>query len=712
MMRLALRGVALGVAVAVGLGGAAQRVVYSATANSVLDSGPTAVAPVDVKTDVPVKAVTLYSSGVGYFQHSGTVDGNATAVLPFKVSQINDVLKSLLLEDKGGQVASVTYGSQDPLEKTLKSFQVDITANPSLAALLNQLRGAKVTISLADGPVEGTVLGVETRAMPAGENKTYDVPVLNLFNGTGVRSIVLSDALGIKLDDPSLQDELSRALGAVAAARDQDKRPVTVHFQGQGQRDVVIGYVTETPVWKASYRLVLGDKDDAKIQGWAIVENQTDNDWNNVELSLVSGRPISFVENLYQPIYVPRPMVQPDLYASLQPQTYAANDSLQLSPAEAEGDAAKAPGNGPRASGFGGGRGFVGQQAESLAERSANGGLAAATPINPITSVISAASAAKLGELFQYTIGSVSLPRQSSAMIPIVTDSIHAERVSIYNASVMPRNPLNGARLKNTTGKHLLGGPLTVLDGGSYAGDAQVDNLPPDQQRLVSFGIDLQMTVDQTNKGGSDEVLTGKIVKGVFEATYKSVSTTVYDAVNRSDHDETLVIEHPFNSGWTLVDTPDPGEKTDALYRFDRKIASGKSDHLEVKEQWIRDQIFAIMDNDVNAVIAFSQNGQLPKDVKDALVKAAQMKQGILDTQNRINQDRQKDQDIRTDQSRINETLRTIDRTTALYTRLLQKLNDQETQLEKLRGDAEEAQNQLNDQNHALSDYLNNLTVG
>jgi hypothetical protein len=684
-----------------GLGLANNHFAYSATA----DSSQSPPAPVEGKADVPVKAVTLYSSGVGYFQHAGAIDGNATAVLPFKVSQINDVLKSLLLQDKGGQVASVTYGSQDPLAKTLKSFQVDITDNPSLAALLNQLRGAKVTISLADGPAQGVVLGVETRSKPAGDNKTYDVPVINLFDGSSVRAIELTEARGIKLDDPVLQDELTRALGAVAAARDQDKRPVTVHFQGQGQREVLIGYVVETPVWKTSYRLVLGDKDDANIQGWAIVENQTDNDWNDVQLSLVSGRPISFVEDLYQPLYVPRPTVEPDLYASLQPRTYAEGNAMAPL-------AAAAPAG---VGGFGGGGGFP--QNEALMDKLANGRLSGfagiqAQSINPINSVIAAASAAKLGELFQYTVGSVSLARQSSAMIPIVTDSIHAQRVSIYNAAVMPRNPLNGARLKNTTGKHLLGGPLTVLEGGAYAGDAQIDNLPPDQQRLISYGIDLQMTVDQTTPGGTEEVLTGKIVKGVFQATYKSVSNTVYDSTNHSDHDKTLVVEHPIRQGWTLIDTPDPVEKTDTVYRFDRKLPAGKSDHLEVKEQWIRDQTYAIMDNDVNAVIGFSQNGQIPKDVKDALMKAAQMKQAIVDTQTRIADDKQKDADIRTDQTRINETLRTIDRTTQLYTRLLQKLNDQETQLEKLRADADAAQNQLNDQNRGLSDYLNNLTIG
>ena len=106
--------------------------------------------------------------------------------------------------------------------------------------------------------------------------------------------------------------------------RDQDKKPVTINFTGDGERHVRIGYVVETPVWKTSYRLILpaGAQDKPKIQGWAIVENQTDNDWNGVQLSLVSGRPISFIQDLYQPLYIPRPVVQPELYVSLTPQQY------------------------------------------------------------------------------------------------------------------------------------------------------------------------------------------------------------------------------------------------------------------------------------------------------------------------------------------------------------------------------------------------------
>ena len=430
------------------------------------------------QVDLPVTKVVLYSSGVGYFQHLGGINGDGSTELRFKTNQINDVLKSLVLEDlNGGSVSTITYPSQDPLAKTLKSFQVDITANPPMADLLNQLRGAKVTVTSQAEKSTGIILGVETKQKSVGDKgNPINVSVLNLLNGATIRAIELDSINSLVLEDQELQDELNKALVALAQSRDQDKKPVTINFRGQGDRQVRIGYVVETPIWKTSYRLILDDK-TAKLQGWAIVENQTDNDWKDVELTLVSGRPISFVMDLYQPLYIPRPIVMPELYASLRPQEYeegqaadkpllgfampgaapmqnqvAANAELRDVQLKRQLDLCAAGGVG------GGGALFNGS--------GSNG------PIDAMRSVQTIASAGKIGELFQYSIGNVTLARQKSAMLPIIGDEVEIEKLSIYNASVLPRNPLNGARLKNTTKKHLLQGPITVFAENSYAGDA------------------------------------------------------------------------------------------------------------------------------------------------------------------------------------------------------------------------------------------------
>src|SRR5690348_7473565 len=186
-----------------------------------------ATQPANKQADVPVKAVVLFSSGVGYFEHFGTVNGDGSTQLQFKTQQINDILKSLVLQDMdGGKVSTITYPSQDPIAKTLKSFQVDITNNPPLADLLNQLRGAKVTVKKSDGTsITATVLGVEKKQKPGDDKKpTIEVSSLNLITGATIESVEIADLKSIELADPALQEELTKALSALAQARDQDKK--------------------------------------------------------------------------------------------------------------------------------------------------------------------------------------------------------------------------------------------------------------------------------------------------------------------------------------------------------------------------------------------------------------------------------------------------------------------------------------------------------
>ncbi|MBI3328142.1 MAG: hypothetical protein HYZ81_15750, partial [Nitrospinae bacterium] len=519
------------------------------------------------QVDIPVRVVVLFSSGVGYFEHAGTVKGHGSTELRFKTNQINDILKSLVLEDlDGGRVSTIVYPSQDPLSKTLRSFQVDISANPSLGELLNQLRGAKVRVSAQAEQIGGIILGLEKKQKGVGDrDKVVEGWMLNLISGASIRSVPLDEIQKVELEDAQLQEELHKALLALSQARDQNKKPVMINFQGEGDRRVRVGYVVEMPIWKTSYRLIMPAhrEDKPKLQGWAIVENQTDNDWNNVQLTLVSGRPISFVQELYSPLYVPRPVVKPELYASLRPQTYEAGMELAESrPMERLTDEEKgARRMMPPAPTTAKERSMAGQmRLQEAAPGATPSPERAEAPLDPTASIISVASAGKVGELFQYTVGNVSLPRQRSAMIPIVTDDIDAERVSIYNQRVLAKHPLNGARLKNTTGKHLLQGPITVLDANTYAGDGRIDNLPPGQERLLSYAIDLQVQVDATKNRQESMLQTGKIVKGVLQLTRKHVFVQEYAADNKADTDKVVIIEHPFREGWKLVDSPKPIE--------------------------------------------------------------------------------------------------------------------------------------------------------
>jgi hypothetical protein len=312
-----------------------------------------------------------------------------------------------------------------------------------------------------------------------------------------------------------------------------------------------------------------------------------------------------------------------------------------------------------------------------------------AEPLNATQGVQSLATAEKLGEFFHYTVADVDLPRQRSAMIPIVTDAITAERVSIYNMGVLAKNPLLGAKLVNTTGKHLLAGPVTVLDQGGYTGDARIDNLPPGQERLLSFAVDLEMTVQAQGKGTTNTLLTGRLINGVLELKRRYVQTQEYVVANKAGAARSLIIEHPVTPGWKLVDTPAPAETTDTLYRFRDTVKAGGGSTLLVKEECTDAELVALVDADLGMLDYYIKANEIPAGVRDALGKAMALKRGVEELNRQVNERQQKVDEITREQQRIRENMRTVDQKSQYYQRLLGKLNDQETQLDQLRTEQE-----------------------
>lgn len=279
---------------------------------------------------LPIRQVVLFNSGVGYFQREGEVEGTTRVELTFPSSDINDLLKSLILQDLGGgRINSVNYDSHDPIDKILRSFALDLTNNPTFGQLLNQARGEKIDIlrlpPKEQQPVKltATIVGMEVQRKPAGKDQVVEVEYLNLSGPNGLQTVPLEEVMGVRFLNTVLENEFQRALKVLAGSHDMQKKVVSLGFNGVGKRPVKVGYVVERPIWKTSYRLRLEDNGKLFLQGWAIVENTSDDDWTDVRMVLVSGRPISYQMNLYEPLYIPRPMVEPEMFASLRPPVYS-----------------------------------------------------------------------------------------------------------------------------------------------------------------------------------------------------------------------------------------------------------------------------------------------------------------------------------------------------------------------------------------------------
>jgi len=279
---------------------------------------------------LPVRRVVLYKNGVGYFEHLGHVRGSQDVHVDFTSAQLNDVLKSLTVLDlSGGRITGVDYNSEAPLARRLATLRLSLGERPTTAEFLGALRGARLEVRSGNGPLlTGKLLSVERKTRTgAGPGWTVETDEISLITDSGeVRSVDLNASTSVRIAEKDLQAEVGRYLGLIASSRDQDVRRMTISTTGASERNLYVSYISEVPIWKTTYRIVLSSKADKKplLQGWAIVDNTVGEDWDGVELSLVAGAPHSFIQQLSEPFYGRRPVVALPESVQLSPQTHAA----------------------------------------------------------------------------------------------------------------------------------------------------------------------------------------------------------------------------------------------------------------------------------------------------------------------------------------------------------------------------------------------------
>jgi len=676
---------------------------------------------------LPLEKVVLFTSGVGYFQHGGKVNNDAQVEMSFKSEHINDLLKSMVLEDLGGgTVSTVSYASRDPLTKTLETFAVNLTGNPSMGQLLGRLRGEAIDVD-ALAPASGAIVGVEKRAVPVGADKTIEKEFVTILTKDGLRTLPLDSITRIKLVDPRLQSELEKALAVLALGHDNEKKSVTLNFSGKGTRDVRVGYVQQTPIWKTTYRLVLDDVvggNQAMLQGFAIVENTTDNDWKDVSMSLVSGRPISFVMDLYQPLYVPRPEVQQELYASLVPQVYGQDLAGANREFLAAADGSRKPADNPLVANQMRKRQLAANQLAAAPAGSFAKNESQDLPLDQLqgktrdaksmfeaaASVQSMAQGGALGELFRYEIAKpVTIQRQRSAMLPIVGEKVEAEKVAIYDERVMAKHPLAGLRLVNSTKLNLMQGPITVYDGGAYAGDARVEDMAPGSERLLSYAVDLDVEIAPRAVVKPEEIVSVRVEKGTLIASRKLAREKKFDVKNSGDKAVKVLVEYPLESGWKLVKPAKADEVTRDRQRFVVIAQPGKPAALDVAEEMLVDQRIVITNLDDNAILFYSNAKVTSPDVKKALAEIIRRKREIEQVVREKAASQQEIATVSQEQDRIRQNMQQLDRGSELYTRYVQKFAQQEDRVETLRKEVAQREKQEQEARRALDDFLSQL---
>jgi len=648
--------------------------------------------------ELPVTQVVLYKHGVGFFERAGTLRPGESARLDFDAVEMNDVLKSLTIEERGGgKISGLRYDSMDPLSHALEQFPFKIDGAQPLSVLLDQLKGARIELNFGSDAVSGLI--VNGREISAAENQPAREQLTLLLDTGELRNLDLGAATGIRFSEPRLQQQFRDYLAALVAARSKERRSVYIDSTTDKEREVTAGYMIPAPVWKSSYRLIIGESGKPVLEGWAIVDNATGEDWTNVRLSLVSGRPISFISQLYAPRYLSRPSAELPDDAAARPVLHAGGyedyDEKKVPPPPPPAPAAAPQGF---SGGFGGG-----------VYRAFKAGTAGALPAVPLrqrvteesadlvspSSIVAGASANAVGELFEYRIAQpVTIRKGESAMLPFLQQAIEARKLLIWSDH-SSEHPTNAAELTNSTGKVLDGGPVTVYDCGSYAGEALMETLKAGDKRLVSYAVDLGTRITSAFDSKEAVVREMHFSRGVLFTKSAIEETATYTVRNVDQKAKTLLIEHPLRAGYTLLNQR-PAEKTATNYRFELALGAGATRTFAVSEERINDQAYVIADTTPDFLMTLVRNRDLNEDGRKQLGRIADQKRLIAANNASIDEVHSQIRDLNTDEDRVRKNIESLNRVSGQqqqvqdYARQLgaleQKmaaLRDRQTELEK-----------------------------
>lgn len=686
---------------------------------------------------LPIKRVVLYKNGVGYFEHIGRARGNQEFEIKFTTAQLNDVLKSLTLVDYGGgQITGVRYNSIAPLSQRLSTLRVQIGEDTTRAQFLNALRGAKVEVKSGAASATGRLLSVETqtRKIPNSE-ETIEVTQLSLVSDSGeMRNFDLTPATSVRFLEADLNREVARYLQLIASSRAKDVRQMTITSLGSGERDLMVSYISEVPVWKSTYRLLIPSKAGVKplLQGWAIVDNTVGEDWKDVQLSLVAGAPQSFIQQISQPLYTRRPTVALPQTAMLTPQTHEGTVEEEKEEAAAPPSPAVVPAR--IGSGSGGG---IGGGAYKVADRDAlmnvpGAGLTmyeemgmaskkdrvAGLPANQFTtaaaaSVANVADGGQLGDLFEYAIKQkITVLQNQSALVPIVQARVDAEKVTIWNEG--DRTPLRAIWLKNSSGLTLDGGTFNVLEGESFAGEGLFKEMKPEEKRLLSYAADTAVQIRPEIESSSQPYTRIVINKGVMRLTRELREKRLYTLHNSDTSERQVVIEHPVRNGWKLAGDTKPEESSLSYHRFRVPVEGGKTAKLSFEEYYPQETTYvltSLTDEYFKAIFA----GQQPKaELEQAFRRILGKKGEIAGVEQQIRLANQEVERINREQNRLRENMKALKGSTeekALLQRYVGQLNTQEDRLASLNADITKLDAQRNKLNAELQQIADEITL-
>ncbi|CAK0762184.1 DUF4139 domain-containing protein [Azospirillaceae bacterium] len=677
--------------------------------------------------ELALRRVMLSTGGVGYFEYEAKVSGDAALNLEVRLDRVDDIMKSIVVYDDKGGVGAINLPGREPLRETFREMPFRQEALESPVALFNALRGAEVR-AVGNREISGRIISVTPDQVSLPNNGgTITRHRVSLMTADGIRQLILEDADALHFKDPRLQMQIETALAALARHGERDRRRLTIHTSGQGERTVRVAYVIEAPLWKTSYRLTLPDANaaeteakDGALQGWAVLENLSGEAWKDVELTVVSGNPVTFRQALYSTYYVSRPEVPVEIIGRVLPgvdKGAMPTPSVQVSEEKSE-----------RRSG--GARGLaLGLDAMAEAAPTATASFpspiatmmtkaVAAAPPPPRMADVAAAESkeATTQVVFRYPTP-VSVAGGESLLLPIVSRPIPATRIALYQPATHPRHPLASVRLANDGKTGLPPGILTLYERAadgvvSYVGDAQMAAFPAGEERMLSFAVDQKVQIDRSETN-AQKLSHAKIIDGALFLTNVDRAVTSYSINGAARENRTVIIEHPRYSGWTLapVEGDSKPEMTASAYRLRREIPAGKTIHFEVAQERPREERLELVSLDASRIQYYAAAKEFSPDFREAFTKLSNLHASVERAERATSTLEEEQQSIESDQERLRQNITVAPRESDLYKRYLAKLGKTEDRLEALKGEIAKTKAEVAAAQRAMTEYAKGLKL-
>jgi len=545
-----------------------------------------------------VKKVIIHKTGISFFINEGLMKGNGTFELEFKIEEMNDVLKSLFVLDTSdkGYISSISYDAALETSQLLKSIMLNIPDNNSFSSLITQIKGAKINLTIGSSQtISGTIMGIENVEKFINDQKIVEKLLTLLKNDDIVTKIPFSEISSFEILSEDLKKDLKFFLDTVIAGKKKDSKKITINCEAggeEGDRTILVSYIRESPVWKTSYRLIMSKQQAIEqkclLSGWSLVENTTNVDWEDIELSLVAGMPVSFIYDFYRPIFIQRHIIQPPKVLSARPTDIEEGlemdkfEDYKMKEAEAmpklSKKMARARRGMPPPAPAGGAMAI-----------SSSVGFAADMDDATLLDKVKAQTATQtkdLGELFEYNISNpVSIKRKHSALVPILTEEIKAKKVLLYNKFEYDKNPNACLEITNNSGLTLERGPATIIYDNNLAGEAIIPFLNKDDTRLLNYAVEQAVIITHEETSQSKDVHRISFGGSYCYEYYYTNQKTIYKVKNKTNEEKELYLDHPKQSGFKILESPIEPEETPNYWRFKINLKPKDAIKFEIKER-------------------------------------------------------------------------------------------------------------------------------